>query len=164
MDREKECKDCRSILPISEFYGVQGECKTCTKKRVRAREDAKKEDPKWVVAERKRHRIKSRKAREMGTAAPLLARKSLPPEKIAIYSKLSKAIKSGRVKKTPCIVCGSVKSQAHHEDYSKPLDVTWLCVRHHADRHIHLRDCETLGKSPLSVKAKSQYTQDTINK
>ncbi len=31
---QKKCKECGIIKPLSEFYGVQGECKECTKKRV----------------------------------------------------------------------------------------------------------------------------------
>ena len=47
------------------------------------------------------------------------------------------AIKKGTLVKQPCSVCGSLKSEAHHEDYSKPLDVTWLCHKHHM--HLHAR-------------------------
>ena len=31
--------------------------------------------------------------------------------------------------------CGVVKVQAHHEDYTKPLEVTWLCSACHAKVH-----------------------------
>jgi ribosomal protein S27AE len=46
--------------------------------------------------------------------------------------------RNGRIKRQPCERCGSLKVQAHHEDYSDPLNVLWLCTRHHADRHIEL--------------------------
>lgn len=36
----------------------------------------------------------------------------------------------------PCEVCGSVERvHAHHKDYSKPLEVTWLCPFHHKQAH-----------------------------
>lgn len=40
-------------------------------------------------------------------------------------------VKRGKVKKQPCEVCGKTKVEAHHPDYSKPLEVRWLCQRHH---------------------------------
>ena len=46
-----------------------------------------------------------------------------------------RAVKAGKLIKQPCEQCGSIKVQAHHKDYSKPLDVMWLCVICH--RHIH---------------------------
>ena len=47
-----------------------------------------------------------------------------------------KALADGRLTKCPCTVCGTVDLvEAHHADYSRPLDVTWLCAQHHAERH-----------------------------
>jgi hypothetical protein len=31
----------------------------------------------------------------------------------------------------PCEVCGATKVEKHHPDYSKPLEVRWLCREHH---------------------------------
>lgn len=45
------------------------------------------------------------------------------------------AIKKGVLAKLPCIICGSGRSEAHHDDYSKPLDVLWFCRLHHEARH-----------------------------
>lgn len=37
----------------------------------------------------------------------------------------------------PCVRCGD-EAIAHHDDYDKPLDVTWLCLSHHKTRHREL--------------------------
>jgi len=51
-------------------------------------------------------------------------------------SAVTMAKKSGALKPEPCRVCGSTeKVEAHHEDYSKPLVVDWLCFVHHRARH-----------------------------
>ena len=58
------------------------------------------------------------------------------PEKIRARELLALAVLRGDVKKLPCCVCGTDKDiQAHHPDYSKPLDVQWLCRKHHREIH-----------------------------
>jgi len=42
-------------------------------------------------------------------------------------------LRRGKIKKEPCMKCGSLDSQMHHEDYSKPLDVMWLCRQCHME-------------------------------
>ena len=49
--------------------------------------------------------------------------------------KVRTAIESGRLQRLPCEQCGAVPAQAHHDDYSRPLDVRWLCPRHHREHH-----------------------------
>lgn len=44
-------------------------------------------------------------------------------------------IRCGKIIRKPCVVCGSEKSQGHHEDYNKPFDVIWLCSYHHKETH-----------------------------
>lgn len=49
--------------------------------------------------------------------------------------KLRYAIKTGKIKRLPCEVCGQEKTHGHHTDYRKPLDVMWLCTLHHGEIH-----------------------------
>lgn len=45
-------------------------------------------------------------------------------------------ITAGKLIKEPCEVCGTDKDvEAHHDDYNKPLDVRWLCRKHHREHH-----------------------------
>lgn len=45
------------------------------------------------------------------------------------------AVRRGVLTRQPCR-CGNPKSEAHHEDYSKPLDVQWLCKSCHEELHM----------------------------
>lgn len=58
------------------------------------------------------------------------------PAKKKAACAVSNAVRDGVLLKQPCEVCGFIKAQAHHDDYSKPLEVRWLCTKHHkpADR------------------------------
>src|SRR5215207_7580125 len=51
------------------------------------------------------------------------------------HQKVYYAITVGKLEKKPCQVCGNPKVDAHHEDYSKPLEVIWLCRKHHREIH-----------------------------
>ena len=42
-------------------------------------------------------------------------------------------IKRGKVQRGPCETCGRKKVEAHHDDYSKPLQVRWFCRKHHLE-------------------------------
>lgn len=56
-------------------------------------------------------------------------------EKIDCRRRTRTAISNGTVVKLPCEVCGATKVEAHHDDYNKPLDVKWLCRKHHVELH-----------------------------
>jgi len=48
---------------------------------------------------------------------------------------LNHAIASGRIVSQPCSNCTTIPAQAHHADYSKPLDIIWLCRACHQHEH-----------------------------
>ena len=56
-------------------------------------------------------------------------------------------LKYGLLKKLSCVVCGREKSEAHHPDYNKQVDVIWLCRLHHKRLHMILEtySCPTLS-------------------
>lgn len=57
-----------------------------------------------------------------------------PSEKSHARALVQSALRYGKMERQLCIICG-LKAQAHHEDYSKPYEVEWLCSKHHAERH-----------------------------
>lgn len=58
------------------------------------------------------------------------------PEKYRARKIVERALACGSLKRMPCEVCANTKSEAHHDDYSKPLDVRWLCRKHHIEHHL----------------------------
>jgi len=157
----KECFKCNKVLPLSEYYrhpdmgdGHLGKCKSCAKKDSEDRRKLKEKDISWFLAERKRQRDKSKKYRELGKV-PSLSKKAKSeicqrynqkyPEKSKARNAVARALRSGKIHRHPCCICGA-KAEAHHEDYSKPLDVIWLCSRHHSEHHVKLREMEIESK------------------
>lgn len=57
------------------------------------------------------------------------------PNKIKTHRLLATEIRAGRIKREACEICGNSKTDAHHDDYFKPLNVRWLCRKHHIELH-----------------------------
>jgi hypothetical protein len=56
----------------------------------------------------------------------------------------------GRLERQPCRLCGDPGSQMHHPDYTKPLEVVWLCPQHHQELHRKYRYYPELMAKALS--------------
>lgn len=161
----KTCIYCNSSKPVSEFYkhpstadGRLGGCKECVKLRNRANRSKKRtyyreydarryqEDP-----ERRAHAARTYETWRKTERGKLVARKrrELQADRYKARNSVNNAVRDGRLKRQPCSVCGAkLRIHAHHDDYSKPLDVIWLCAKHHAELH------RNLGKSPRMSSAK----------
>lgn len=87
------------------------------------------------------HRVSARKAygqTTRGKAVRALVNKRQKekyPIRRAARIAVGNAIARGGLIRLPCEKCGEVKVHAHHDDYSKPLSVRWLCVVHHREHH-----------------------------
>lgn len=134
---DKTCFKCERVLPRTEFYahsrmadGLLGKCKECTKTDVKARYA-------MTIDDRHAYEAKRNATPERKAALRRYSRQRYrqTPEKAKARSMIGNAVRDGRVTRQPCEVCGDPKSQAHHEDYSKPLDVKWLCFYHHRVAH-----------------------------
>ena len=145
----KKCFKCHQLFDLSQFYkhsemldGHLNKCKSCTKSDVENRRKEKSNDIDWVLSERKRHREKSRRYRELGMISKKHNTKKWilnNPEKRRAHHLLNNALKSGKLHRHPCFVCGN-KAQAHHDDYSKPLNVVWVCPKHHGELHVKINE------------------------
>ena len=72
------------------------------------------------------------------------------PDKQKAKTAVANAIRLGKLKRLPCSQCSNVKSQAHHSDYTKPLEVVWLCQQCHTKQH-H----PTIGNKVVSGQQRS---------
>lgn len=73
------------------------------------------------------------------------------PEKIKAQEKAQRAKREGILIPQPCEIClredGKLRTVVvmHHDDYSKPLEVRWLCHIHHRDVHYGEQEAEKLS-------------------
>lgn len=124
----KKCKECKKTKEKKEFYGVQGECKSCTKNRVR--QFYRNNIEHYIAYEKLREQRPERKAKKLEYQRRSRAKY---PGKYKARLKVANEIKYGRLIKLPCAKCGESKVEAHHTDYRSPLKVTWLCRLHHME-------------------------------
>ncbi len=131
----KTCKRCRETKPIGDFYehpemadGRLSFCKDCVRRRVGeyARSGhGKAMGRAW--AKTKKGRAKSR------LHGPLHRQRY--PARYKAHCLLFSAVRSGLLMRQPCEMCGSTGAEGHHDDYSQPLVVRWLCLAHHRELH-----------------------------
>lgn len=140
-DPMQACKKCGKRKKLSEFYpcprarnGRIGSCKGC----VLAQGAVYRSEN--IERVRKHDRARGREPKRMKSAVRHATKWfESNPEARRAHKLVYLAIKRGALKECPCVVCGSKRSVAHHEDYDKPLDVVWLCQIHHKERHKELR-------------------------
>jgi hypothetical protein len=132
----KYCNTCKTEKEFSEYHirkaskdGLSAKCKHCAKEY----DDARANDPKRVAA--RKFYAKTPEGLKAGAEAKT-AWIASNPKKRAAQNAIANAIRSGRITKKPCEVCGSTyRIHAHHCDYDKFYDVQWLCAQHHKDWH-----------------------------
>lgn len=67
------------------------------------------------------------------------------PEKRAAQIAVGNALRAGRLARGECERAGDGcdgRVEAHHDDYSRPLDVRWLCSTHHHEHHRDARSTD----------------------
>jgi hypothetical protein len=65
--------------------------------------------------------------------------RKLRPEKSLVYNAVLRAVRTGKlIRPACCELCGADDSKlhGHHDDYSKPLEVRWVCSACHAFIHV----------------------------
>lgn len=98
---------------------------------------------------KERERLRSaRRARDPAYRKARNARNRVNPAKPA-WDKIRKRVARGTLKRQPCVFCGRPNGNAHHEDYSKPLEIVWVCQPHHM--HIHAGKLKVLPEHIVMI-------------
>lgn len=103
---DRKCANCKKVMPISNFY----------------------------------RRSKYKETQLYKSYCKECYHNSIYPEKLEARNILRNAIRDGNIKKPDiCTRCKNKfpknKIQGHHSDYSKPLEVIWLCQKCHNEIH-----------------------------
>jgi ribosomal protein L37AE/L43A len=138
----KPCFKCGETKPLSEFYPHgqmkdkhRNKCKVCTIEEVR-------KDRRLNPAVQARDRARGNRQ----TADGLRAYREKNPQAYKAQTAVSNAVRDKRLFKEPCLFCGNEKVHGHHRDYSRPLDVIWLCAKCHHRLHAYFP--ETAAHEP----------------
>ena len=122
--KRKLCRCCQEVKDVSEFYNDSGRrdgktwaCKSCNKEKMREWR-ATKRGKEMHLDQQRRYRNKNR-------------------VKKRVHDKTLYEIERGRLlRPSKCSVCNiHCTPIAHHDDYTKPLEVTWLCTQCHSNVH-----------------------------
>lgn len=122
----KECSKCKEFKNESEFYkdrrtkdGLYSSCKQCHNKK------QSKSSYKYanLYKEYKKEYQKE------------YAKRKEQIDKIKCRQHTHYLVYTGKIKKESCVICNNDKVEAHHKDYNKPNEVTWLCRKHHDELH-----------------------------
>jgi len=157
----KVCKTCGSSKDESMYYvhagHISGECKECAierskKHRLNNLESVREKD-RNRKNKKERTEFSRNKKKQLKETNPdlyyemerLRVRKYREnnQDKHKAHGMVNNAIRDGKLTAKPCERCQSIYMvEAHHPDYSKPLDVIWLCDPCHKEEHKRLRKIE----------------------
>lgn len=134
-----KCGRCGEFKPYDGFYkdkrtilGITSQCRKChgqTNIRSRNKEAAREANKLYM---RRRTEQNPEKVREGWRN-----KKKPEPHKKKAREILNEAVRSGKIHRPSiCQSCGAEATvHGHHEDYTKPLEVVWLCSECHGKRH-----------------------------
>lgn len=153
--KNKACSKCGETKLLDDFYrnraskdGRRPDCKDCHRavtlvwERANA-ERRTKQRKEWAGRnpERKRTYLRRWRKRHAAGLAEINQRyRERHPKKHRAHLAVKDAIHRGElIKPDRCVACGELTEprelHGHHTDYSKLLDVEWLCQGCHQDRH-----------------------------
>ena len=154
-----KCTKCNKIRSVEEFYWSgklrdirSPYCKPCWKSYTKdysekiypggVRRHYRENKIAKYIQLKEKDRVLHKKMREMkhGNMPECeLKYREMHPERFKAASLVHYAVKTGKLLKEPCEICGRKDMvQGHHDDYDFPLAVRWLCPSCHKLYHVQL--------------------------
>lgn len=141
---KRKCAWCKVEKDLEEFYrnkshsqGRIYQCKPCWNAYIAKKQKGRQrkyrtsaEYRKWFREYVRKWNARNEEKRYQFSRKWVLAN----VEKVKAQRAVHRAVKKGILKRKGCEKCG-MKADAHHPDYSKPLEVRWLCRLHHREEH-----------------------------
>jgi len=131
----KRCTKCGVLKPESAFGkrektrgGLFSQCCLCVADITFER---RQKDPEKYRQKRRAYRSRPEiavKYKTGGSYKPTLTQQRA-------YGLVAYYKRRGVIKAKPCAICGATKTEAHHPNHRYPLDIVWLCRRHHQRLH-----------------------------
>ena len=151
---KKKCLKCGQEKDIVFFSkdrtrlsGLQSWCKICRAESSKSWKQKNKKrhcelNRKWEQKNREKvNKTKSlwrKNNKEIYNESRRRWKRKHPIAHIAHYM-VNNEIYNGKLIKLPCEICGTTNNiHAHHPDYSKPLNIIWLCRKHHIELHSNI--------------------------
>jgi len=148
----KICGRCKQEKSLVEFYkskrdGCGSVCIPCKKivaRKYNARAEVKEHRKAYWKAYKKDYfnRPEPRKRLRAYINGYIRSYRKHPVTKLKIWARqyTNNAIRAGEIQREPCIICGEVKTEAHHLDYERPSIIMWLCYQCHRRVHKELEE------------------------
>lgn len=153
----KTCPVCREQRPVTAFAcdrnrpdGLFRMCRTCDANRQKKRWAENRE--RLIAKSRMRYRADLENNRAKSAERRRSERgKAINRQAVARYRERSSAKRAAHHAVRSALASGEIvkpslceraelgqcsgRIEAHHADYDKPLEVTWLCIHHHNEAH-----------------------------
>lgn len=154
LPRLKQCTKCKQVKSLDQFYRdpryankLKAACKVCCTIQGQAWQRKHPESNRMAVKRWQERNVEYRRAYQRKYSKEhretVLAKERrhaiLHPEKVQARSAARHSARNKKIERQPCVICGATNVEAHHEDYSKPLNVIWLCKKHHFEADERLR-------------------------
>lgn len=146
----KTCLKCHKEKESDQFYkqksnkdGLQKWCKSCHLEWYRIYRktdkhlDYRRKHYKTKKVQDTRKKYYSRKDIKKIRAKYQREYRNNPDQQLKNYCRRAShaALRKGLIKKSNCHLCGSIKSEMHHDNYFEPLKIKWLCKSCHGAIH-----------------------------